>query len=99
MDPNPQLSRATVSAETAQLLLEAMQSHALSSDDILLRQALRSLCAEARTRALSPEALVIAMKRAWTMVPQPLSISDDAWSRAYYTALSTCLSAYFAPSE
>jgi hypothetical protein len=60
-----------------------------------VQDALDAMCTEAHDRGLPPEAMVLALRAAWSNVPVPLGTHPDEWSRSYYAAVGMCLSVYF----
>ena len=60
-----------------------------------VQTALDAMCTEAHARGLPPESMVLALKTAWSRVPQPLGSKHDEWAKGYYAAVGLCLSAYF----
>jgi hypothetical protein len=57
------------------------------------------LCAEARLRHLPVERLIVAIKRAWTKLPERRIQFGDLATDVLSSAVSVCIEQYFADSE
>ena len=87
------------------LLLDAVSRHpvVLLADREARRQAFATpmarMSARARLRGLPIERLLIAVKMAWTFLPEHRTRSDDDAKDVLSSAISVCIEQYFAESE
>lgn len=58
-----------------------------------------TLCAEARLMHLPIERLIIAIKRAWTTLPDVRTRLGDSATDVLSSAISVCIEQYFAESD
>jgi hypothetical protein len=58
-----------------------------------------TLCAEARERHLSIERVIIALKLAWTRLPERRTQLGDVSTDVLSSVISVCIEQYFADSE
>ena len=57
------------------------------------------MCTEAHTRALPPEAMVLAVRTAWQRVHPPVGIRHEDWTWAYYALVGRCLTTFFSAKK
>lgn len=61
-----------------------------------LRAALRLLCDDARTRGVRVEQLVVAIKQAWSSLPEAAWRAGDDWRSAFLQrVVSVCIEEYY----
>ena len=95
MPPSPRPATPALSEGAIEQIARALKANVDGEADYDVRLALDETCREAHSRGLPAEAVVLALRLAWSRVPRPDQVTNDAWTRGYYAAVGKCLSMYF----
>ena len=86
------------SAGTETQLSDALANYLTSWQDErhdLVRTAIERLCREARERSIGPEVMLVAVKAAWTALPESHKLDPERKRIAFDRVFGYCLDAYY----